>query len=64
MLFKYLIIIGVLIRILTHTRVSNYCRLGRLPGDIHWVYKKISIHLPFTSTLILLILLYILVRLI
>jgi hypothetical protein len=64
MLFRWLIISVFVVLLLARTNLSNYLRLGHLPGDIHCMYKKIKIHLPFTSTLLIFMILYLLVRLI
>lgn len=61
-MFKWLIISIFVLFVLARTRLSKYLRLGHLPGDIHCVYKRFKLHLPFTSTLAIFVILYVLVR--
>ncbi len=60
-MFRWLIIAVFILFVLARTNLSKYLRLGHLPGDIRWVYKKFKLHLPFTSTLAIFVILYVLV---
>jgi hypothetical protein len=50
--FKYVIAAVLLILLLVRTPVAKKIRLGDLPGDVRIAIKRFKLHLPFTSTLL------------
>lgn len=47
------IILLVLVTGLFRTSLARTLRLGRLPGDLSFMFRGRPYHLPFTSTLLL-----------
>lgn len=62
-MFKWLIAIVLLVLVLTRTPTARKLRFGDLPGDVRVRYKRLNLHLPFTSTLLVFFALYVLTRL-
>jgi hypothetical protein len=60
--FKYVIAAVLLILLLVRTPVAKKIRLGDLPGDVRLSIKRFKLHLPFTSTLLVVALLFVLSR--
>lgn len=58
MALKWLLAIFILVLLLARTPVAKWLRLGRLPGDVRIGVKSRSLHLPFTSTILIALVLY------
>jgi hypothetical protein len=61
-MFKYFIAAVLLLLLLVRTPVAKKMRLGDLPGDVRIHIKRFKLHLPFTSTLLVVAVLFVLSR--
>ncbi len=63
-MFKWFIAAVLLLLVLARTPVAKKIRLGDLPGDVRIQIKRFKLHVPFTSTALVLTLLFVLSRLV
>jgi Protein of unknown function (DUF2905) len=61
-MFKYFIAAVLLMLLLVRTPVAKKIRLGDLPGDVRIHIKRFKLHLPFTSTVLVVAVLFVLSR--
>ncbi len=54
-MLKWVVVIVVLVLVtgLFRQRLARSLRLGRLPGDLHFTFRGRAYHFPFTSTVLL-----------
>jgi Protein of unknown function (DUF2905) len=63
-MLKWLLATVLLLLLLVRTPAAKKLRLGDLPGDVRIQLKRFKLHLPFTSTLLVAISLFVLSRVI
>jgi hypothetical protein len=61
-MLKWMLAAVLLMLFLIRTPVAKKMRLGDLPGDVRIQIKRFKLHLPFTSTLLVAVVLFILSR--
>jgi Protein of unknown function (DUF2905) len=61
-MFKWFIAAALLVLLLVRTPVAKKIRLGDLPGDVRFQIKRFKVHLPLTSTLLIVAVLFVLSR--
>ncbi|WP_068809304.1 DUF2905 family protein [Thauera phenolivorans] len=63
-MLKWFVVIVVLVLAtgLMQPGLARRLRLGRLPGDLHFSFRGRGYHLPFTTTLLLSLLAWLLLR--
>ncbi len=61
-MLKWLLAAVLLMLFLVRTPVAKKLRLGDLPGDVRIQIKLFKLHLPFTSTLLVALALFLLSR--
>ncbi len=61
-MLKWLLAAVLLVLILVRTPAAKKIRLGDLPGDVRIQIKRFKLHLPFTSTLLVAGVLFLLSR--
>jgi uncharacterized protein HemY len=59
---KWILAAVLLMLFLIRTPVAKKLRLGDLPGDVRIQIKRFKLHLPFTSTLLVAVVLFVLSR--
>jgi hypothetical protein len=54
-MLKWVVVIVVIVLVtgLFRSTLSRHLRLGRLPGDFHFTFRGRPYHFPFTSTVLL-----------
>lgn len=63
-MLKWFLAAVLLVLVLVRTPVAKKIRLGDLPGDVRFRFRRFNFHLPFTSTLLVMIVLFVLSRVI
>jgi Protein of unknown function (DUF2905) len=61
-MLKWVIAAVLLVLLLARTPMAKKTRLGDLPGDVRIQIKRFKLHLPFTSTLLLVAVVFVLSR--
>jgi hypothetical protein len=63
-MLKWILVVVVLVLVtgLFRPALSRNLRLGRLPGDVHFRLRGRAYHFPFTSTVLLSLLAWAIVR--
>jgi Protein of unknown function (DUF2905) len=61
-MLKWVLASILLMLFLVRTPVAKKLRLGDLPGDVRIQIKRFKLHLPFTSTLLVAVMLFFLSR--
>jgi Protein of unknown function (DUF2905) len=61
-MLKWVLASILLMLFLVRTPVAKKLRLGDLPGDVRIQIKRFKLHLPFTSTLLVAVVLFFLSR--
>jgi Protein of unknown function (DUF2905) len=61
-MLKWFIAAVLLVLLLARTPLAKKTRLGDLPGDVRIQIKRFKLHLPFTSTLLLVAVVFVLSR--
>jgi uncharacterized protein HemY len=61
-MLKWILAAVLLVLFLVRTPVAKKLRLGDLPGDVRIQIKRFKLHLPFTSTLLVAVVLFVLSR--
>jgi uncharacterized protein HemY len=61
-MLKWFIAALLLVLLLVRTPVAKKMRLGDLPGDVRIQIKRFKLHLPFTSTVLVVAVLFVLSR--
>jgi uncharacterized protein HemY len=61
-MLKWILAAVLLMLFLIRTPVAKKLRLGDLPGDVRIQIKRFKLHLPFTSTLLVAVVLFVLSR--
>jgi uncharacterized protein HemY len=61
-MLKWILAAVLLMLFLVRTPVAKKLRLGDLPGDVRIQIKRFKLHLPFTSTLLVAVVLFVLSR--
>lgn len=63
-MFKWVLVVVLLVLVtgLFRPALSRRLRLGHLPGDVHLRFRGRAYHFPFTSTVLLSLLAWVIVR--
>ncbi|NMG04418.1 DUF2905 family protein [Azoarcus taiwanensis] len=63
-MLQWIIVVVVLVFVVGAFRsaLSRTFRLGRLPGDLHFSFRGRQYHFPFTSTVLLSLLAWVILR--
>lgn len=63
-MLKWLLVVVLLVLVtgLMQPRLTRMLRLGRLPGDLHFRVRGRTFHLPFTTTILMSLVAWLIVR--
>ena len=63
-MLKWIIVVVLMVLVtgLCRPGLTRTLRLGRLPGDLHFSLRGRAFHLPFTSTILLSLLAWVILR--
>lgn len=63
-MLKWLLVVVLLVLVtgLVQPRLTRMLRLGRLPGDLHFRVRGRTFHLPFTTTILMSLVAWLIVR--